>query len=183
MITPEEERLVEGCLRQERKAQKMLYDRYKDAMYTLCLRITGDSDLAGDAMQEAFLGVFNGLGSFRRASTLGAWIKTIVVRHAYKRLRKEIRTINWEEAQVAEPSSHILPLEAEYLEKAIEELPIGYRTVFVLTELEGYKHHEVAEILGIATGTSKSQLYHAKKMLRKRLGIELRTKETNTHER
>ncbi|MEM6765481.1 MAG: sigma-70 family RNA polymerase sigma factor [Bacteroidota bacterium] len=183
MITPEEEWLVDACLQQDRKAQKMLYDRYKDAMYTLSLRITGDRDLASDALQEAFLGVFRGLDKFRRASTLGAWIKTIVVRHAYKRLKKEIRTINWEEAQVAEPSSHILPLEAEYLEKAIEELPLGYRTVFVLTELEGYKHHEVADILGIATGTSKSQLYHAKKMLRNRLGIEVKPVETNKHER
>ncbi|MEL7064174.1 MAG: sigma factor, partial [Bacteroidota bacterium] len=79
-MIPEEVALLERCLQQDRLAQKELYDKYKDAMYTLCYRITNDFELAQDALQEAFVGVFRGLNKFRKQSSLGAWIKTIVVR-------------------------------------------------------------------------------------------------------
>lgn len=167
---PEEElRLIEGCLAQDRRAQKALYDKYKDAMYTLAFRITADSDLAQDALQEAFLGVFMGIRHFQRRSTLGAWIKTIVIRQAYKRIRKENPSLPIEAVPPEYAISWSNPLEAEYLEKVIQALPPGYRSVFVLVEIEGFRHKEVAEILGISVGTSKSQLFHAKKMLKKQL--------------
>lgn len=84
-----ENELVQACLANNRLAQKNLYDKYKKAMYSLCYRITGDFEAANDVLQDAFVKVFRGLPSFRAESTLGAWIKTIVVRTAYSYLRKE----------------------------------------------------------------------------------------------
>ncbi len=169
-LTPEERSLIDQCLAQDRLAQRRLYDRYKDAMFTLCYRITNDFELAQDALQEAFVGVFRGLHAFRKESTLGAWIKTIVVRTAYKKIQREVMftesidqipdhlAIDWGE--------YLVP---EYLEKAIQALPPGYRSVFVLIEVEGYNHKEVAEMLRISVGTSKSQLFYAKRRLQRAL--------------
>jgi RNA polymerase sigma factor (sigma-70 family) len=168
-ISDIERRLIEGCLKQDRRAQKELYDRYKDAMFTLSYRITGDKELAGDVLQEAFLGVFRGMHQFRFESTLGAWIKTILVRTAYKKLRKQPQMEMLDERHIGEQIAWGDFLNAEYLEKAIQSLPDGYRSVFVLIEVEGYTHKEVAEMLGISVGTSKSQLFYAKKKLQKKL--------------
>jgi len=159
--------LIKGCLAENRLAQKELYERYKKAMYTLCYRITGDFETAEDVLQEAFLKVFRGMKSFRGESTIGAWIKTIVIRTAYSQMRKNrIFFEDLDKAENAEPIDWGDFLQAEYLEKAINSLPDGYRTVFVMIEVEGYAHKDVAAMLDISTGTSKSQLFYAKKKLR-----------------
>jgi RNA polymerase sigma-70 factor (ECF subfamily) len=168
--TMSESDLIDACLNDDRLAQKELYDRYSRAMYTAAYRITSDFDLANDVLQEAFMKIFRHLSGFRRESTLGAWIKTIVVRTALSRMRKEIRMESLEDYhhqdQVVDWGHH---LDADYLEKAIQALPPGYRSVFVLIEVEGYSHKEVADMLEISVGTSKSQLFYAKKKLRKTL--------------
>ena len=161
-----EAELITACLKQDRTAQKTLYDRYKDAMFTTSYRMMGDFELAEDVLQEAFVKVFRALPKFRKESTLGAWIKTIVVRTALSKLKKKDFTEPLEDYhtnQYADWSNH---LDAEYLEKAIQALPDGYRSVYLLIEVEGYAHKEVAEMLGISVGTSKSQLFYAKKKLR-----------------
>ncbi|MEL6134162.1 MAG: RNA polymerase sigma factor [Bacteroidota bacterium] len=170
-MVPEEVTLLERCLRQDRLAQKELYDKYKDAMYTLCYRITSDFELAQDALQEAFVGVFRGLDKFRKQSSLGAWIKTIVVRTAYRKVKQQNQIYfedidNVPDNVLLDWGEYIVPA---YLEQAIQSLPPGYRSVFVLVEIEGYSHKEVAEMLGISVGTSKSQLYHSKRQLQKKL--------------
>lgn len=165
-----ESELIDACLSDDRLAQKELYDRYSRAMYTAAYRITSDFELANDVLQEAFVKIFRHLAGFRRESTLGAWIKTIVVRTALSRMRKEIRMEALEDHhfkdQVVDWGHH---LDADYLEKAIQALPAGYRSVFVMIEVEGYSHKEVAAMLDISVGTSKSQLFYAKKKLRKSL--------------
>lgn len=164
-----EAELIKACLENNRFAQRTLYDRYKRAMYTLAYRLTNDFDEANDVLQDAFLDVFRKLENYRGEATLGAWIRAIVVRKAYRKLEKpkmwqiieeipEDTSVDWGDA-----------INAEYLEKAIQALPEGFRTVFVLIEVEGYSHKEVAEILSIAEGTSKSQLFYAKKRLREML--------------
>jgi RNA polymerase sigma-70 factor (ECF subfamily) len=143
-------------------------------MYTLAYRITGDFEAANDVLQDAFVKVFRGLNAFRGDSTLGAWIKTIVVRTAYSYLRKD--KLFLESIENLPPGSQVdwgHYLDAEYLEKAILSLPEGYRTVFVLIEVEGYSHKDVAQLLGISEGTSKSQLFYSKKRLRESLKPEL----------
>jgi RNA polymerase sigma factor (sigma-70 family) len=164
-----EAELIKACLENNRFAQRTLYDRYKRAMYTLAYRLTNDFDDANDVLQDAFLDVFRKLENFRGEATLGAWIRAIVVRKAYRKLEKpkmwqlveeipEETSVDWGDA-----------LNAEYLEKAIQSLPEGFRTVFILIEVEGYTHKETAEILGVSEGTSKSQLFYAKKKLREML--------------
>jgi RNA polymerase sigma factor (sigma-70 family) len=165
-----EQLLLTGCLAQDRQAQYQLYQRYKSAMFSSALRILNDRDLAQDALQEAFVEVFRQLGSFRQESALGGWIKVIVVRCALRILRREQRMEVYNQERHPEPlvAWHD-SLTGEALEKAIGELPAGYRAVFCLIEVEGYLHREVAELLGISEGTSKSQLFHAKRLLQVKL--------------
>jgi RNA polymerase sigma factor (sigma-70 family) len=166
----EEQLLLRGCLAQDRQAQYRLYQQYKTVMFSSALRIVGDRALAQDALQEAFIDVFQGLPTFQQQSTLGAWIKTIVVRRALRTLRHEQRMEVYDQERHPEPlvAWHD-NLTGEALDKAIGELPAGYRAVFCLVEIEGYSHREVAELLGTTEGTSKSQLYHAKRVLQRKL--------------
>lgn len=165
-ISMSEAELIEACIANDRLAQKALYEKYSRAMYTTAYRITNDFELAEDVLQEAFIKVFRHIQGFRQESTLGAWIKTIVIRTALSHIKKQPNTEELDQNHLKDLVDWGDYLEAEYLEKAIHELPEGYRAVFVLIEVEGYSHKEVAEMLGISIGTSKSQLFHAKKRLR-----------------
>lgn len=166
----DEQQLLKGCLAQERLAQQQLYLRYKTAMFTCALRILGDQALAQDALQDAFVAVFQQLASFRQQSTLGAWVKRIVVLTSLTILRREQRMEVYDSERHPEP---LVPwhdnLTGEALAQAIAELPAGYRAVFCLVEVEGYLHREVAELLNISEGTSKSQLHQAKRLLQVKL--------------
>ena len=158
--------LINACLRNDRSSQRILYDRYKRAMYTLAYRLTSDFDDANDVLQDTFLDVFRKLETFKGESTIGAWIRVILVRKAYKRISKSKL---WELSDEIPESGEIIwsnNVDGEYLEKAIYSLPEGFRMVFTLIEIEGYSHKEVANILGISEGTSKSQLFYSKKRLR-----------------
>ncbi|MCD4695671.1 MAG: sigma-70 family RNA polymerase sigma factor [Bacteroidales bacterium] len=162
-----EEDLINGCINNDRRLQKALYKKYCNAMYSSAYRILSDFDLANDALQEAFIQVFRDINKFRGDSTLGAWIKTIVVRTALRKLKNENFFIRLSESEYEVPFEISNPLSGDYLEKAILSLPDGFRTVFLLIEVEGYAHKEVAKMLNISEGTSKSQLHHAKRRLQK----------------
>ncbi|MEL6945371.1 MAG: RNA polymerase sigma factor [Bacteroidota bacterium] len=149
-ISMTEAELITACLKQDRTAQKTLYDRYKNAMFTTAYRMMGDFEQAEDVLQEAFVKVFRALPKFRKESTLGAWIKTIVVRTALSKLKKKDLTEPLEDYHANRYADWTNHLDAEYLEKAIQALPDGYRAVFLLIEVEGYSHKEVAEMLGIS---------------------------------
>jgi RNA polymerase sigma factor (sigma-70 family) len=161
-----QQQLIAACLAHDRRAQKQLYDQYRRAMFTLAYRVTNDFEVAGEVLQDAFLQVFRGLAGFKGESTLGAWIKTIVVRTAYRAIKTRLV---FEELPPQYAETHITwddALQTDYLEKAIQSLPDGFRTVFTLIEIEGFTHREVGEMLGISEGTSKSQLFFAKKKLK-----------------
>lgn len=162
-----ERQLIEACKLNDRNAQRLLYERYKNAMFTLAYRVTGNFETAAEVLQDAFLQVFRHLDDFQQRSTVGAWIKTIVVRTAISSTRRKKIDFDPIEA-VKEPSTLDwgTNFDIEYLEKAIQSLPEGYRTVFILAEVEGFSHLEIADMLQISEGTSKSQLFHAKKRLR-----------------
>lgn len=164
MNTSKSEILIKECLRGNKKSQKELFDTYKNAMFTVCLRITANEEDAKDALQEGFIAVFNGLHSFKSKSTIGAWIKTIMVRTALRKVRK----IWFEDVEDIKNASVEFDSDftGEMLHNAIMQLDDGYRTVFVLFEVEGYSHREIAKITGISEGTSKSQLHYAKKKLK-----------------
>lgn len=165
-----EAELIEACIANDRLAQRDLYQRYSKAMYTIAYRITGEFESANDVLQEAFVKVFRALPRFRQESTLGAWIKTIVVRTALTHIKKQKYTEPLDYRAEEKTIDWGTRLDVEYLEKAIKALPDGYRAVFVLIEVEGYAHKEVAEMLNISVGTSKSQLFYAKKRLRETIG-------------
>jgi len=156
--------LIIACQQRDRLAQKELYDTYKTGMYTLIYRITNDLNLSEEILQDAFIKVFRHIGNFRGEASIGSWIKTIVTRTALEKVRKKIifEPLGKEYEEVIDWGHSI---DIDYLEKAIQSLPEGYRAVFVLIEIEGYAHKEVAMMLDISVGTSKSQLYHAKRKL------------------
>ena len=164
--------LVEGCLKKDRSSQKSLYYKYCDAMFSVAYRILNDNDEANDVLQEAFLQVFLKINQFRKESSLGAWIKSIVIHTTLKHL-KERKTFEKIE-NIATDTIDFIPetIDGKLLEKIILSLPDGYRTIFLLIEVEGYKHKEVADMLNISEGTSKSQLYYAKKLLKEKLKNE-----------
>ena len=160
--------LLEACLLQDPQAQKRLYEKYCGAMYGLALRLLNDEQLAQDALQEAFIDVFKDLNAFAGRSTLGAWIRTIVVRKSLLRLKLERSFLPIDE--VEESGAWAWPTFPDdmWLHDWICALPDGYRAVFTLVEIEGYAHREVARMLDISEGTSKSQLYHARKKLKEK---------------
>jgi len=166
-----ERELVLGCTRNERIAQRDLYHKYCDAMFTIAYRIVNNRDDAHDALQDAFIQVFRDIGQYRYDSTLGAWIKTIVVRTSLRLLSKNRNVVFADMDEVKNDEMILIPdtLESEYLEKVILSLPDGYRIVFLLTEVEGYTNEETANLLGISARTSKLQFQYAKKMLKNRL--------------
>lgn len=165
-----DDELIDRCLRRDRTAQRLLFERYRRAMYTRALRMLADADLAHDVLQDAFVEAFRDLSTFRRASSLGAWLRTIVVRTALRYLRQRVR---FESLDEASPDTAAPPwpdgLTGEDLDRAIRALPAGSRAVFLLVEVEGYPQAEAAALLQVTEGTVKSQLHYAKKLLRRRL--------------
>ncbi len=169
-----EQELVERCRQGNqplvrRTAQRLLFERYKRAMFSTAYRITNDYDNANDALQDAFVDVFRSLDQFAFRSTLGAWIKTIVVRQAIRKQRLESRFETLDETIHDQPAPLPHTLTGAELDAVIRTLPDGARTVFLLAEVEGYSHKEIGEMLGISEGTSKSQVSYAKKLIRNRL--------------
>jgi RNA polymerase sigma factor (sigma-70 family) len=160
--------LIGRCLQNERAAQKELFERYYKGMFNVALRIVKDEELCYDVVQDAFILVFNHLHQFNYKSTIGAWIKTIVVREAIRKIKPQLQAEDSANLKY-EPIEWPEAMSSEYLSKAIMELPDGYRTVFTLIEIEGYTHKDVSRMMSISEGTSKSQLYLAKKKLQKRL--------------
>jgi len=161
--------LVRGCLENNRLMQRALYERFSTGLYTLAYRLISDRDASNDVLQDSFIEIFRSIANFRFESSLYTWMRTIVIRNAMSYLRKNARlqvATNEIPDQASEGSFNFT---AEHLEKAILSLPAQARSVFVLIEVEGYKHQEVAGMLDISEGTSKSQLSYAKKLLRNRL--------------
>ena len=168
--------LVQACAAGDRKAQFELYRLYSKAMYNICLRMLNDPEDAEDLLQQSFIDVFTKLHSFRFESSIGAWIKRIVVNNCINFLKKRRLTLQSfdDEKMGSLPESsddnlHENQLSVQKVKKAIAQLPDGYRVVFTLYLFEGFDHQEIAEILNISQATSKSQFSRAKKKLRELL--------------
>ena len=163
--------LVEDCKSGKRQAQFELYRLYSKAMYNICLRMVRNDLDAEDLLQNSFVDVFTKLHTFRFQSSVGAWIKRIVVNNCINFLKKrrlEIQELNDQIAEKPIPEEEDIkpPYTVESINHALLKLPDGYRVVFTLYMLEGYDHKEIAEILSISEATSKSQFSRAKKKLR-----------------
>ncbi|MFQ5445860.1 MAG: RNA polymerase sigma factor [Saprospiraceae bacterium] len=162
--------LVESCLRGNRQAQFELYRLYSKAMYNVCLRMVNNEMDAEDLLQQSFIDVFSKLNTFRYESSIGAWMKRIVVNNCINFLKKNrlaIESLDERIYQVAddEPIDPVR-LNVGAINDAVTKLPDGYRVVFSLYLFEGYDHKEIGEILNISEATSKSQFSRAKKKLK-----------------
>jgi RNA polymerase sigma factor (sigma-70 family) len=163
-----QDEMVQGCINNDRLVQRDVYNKYKDAMYTICYRILGHQEDAVDAVQNGFIQAFKSIATFKQESTLGAWIKTIMVRNSYKLIsNKKIAFL--EDLTDIAPVQWPSQIDSMDLEKAIAQLPKGARTIFIMAEVEGFSHQEIADNLEISVGTSKSQLHAAKRKLQEYL--------------
>ena len=157
-------------------AQRTLYEGHVDRIYRLAYRLAGDEDLARDFTQEAFIRAFDRLGDFRGDSAFGTWLHAIAVSVSLNGLRK-VKRIHARETGIEDVDALRLGTTArradpdlrDRLARAIDGLPQGYRTVFLMHDVEGYTHEEIGEVLGIQTGTSKAQLFRARARLREAL--------------
>ena len=156
----------------ESKAQYMLYEKYSGKMLGVCRQYVKDIQFAEDVMVHAFVKVFQNLGSFEHRGSFEGWIRRIMVRESISYLRKRQFVVYDDEVlenQEKTMDSTHSAFDVAYIQEEIDKLPEGYKMVFLLYAVEGYKHHEIAEMLQISEGTSKSQLFKARKMLQENL--------------
>jgi len=170
----DEKQLVTACRKGDRKAQKMLYDLFAPKMYAVCLRYAKDQSMAQDFLQEGFIKVFTHLDKFRFEGSLEGWVRRIIVNAALEKLRKTdvFRNSTGMEG-LSNLDSGVVPaldeMQAADLIHLIQQLPVGFRTVFNLYAIEGFSHQEIGTMLGISEGTSKSQYSRARQWLQQRL--------------
>jgi RNA polymerase sigma factor (sigma-70 family) len=168
----DENQLIEGCLKGIRASQKALYDRYCKKMMVVCLRYSKSSLEAEDILQEGFVRVFQGLEGFRQDAKLETWMTRIMVNTALNHHRKKLYLypmVDVEEIEIGQAEISLSGLHFTQLLEMIQELPQGCQVVFNLFAMEGYSHKEIAELLGISEGTSKSQYSRARSLLQARL--------------
>lgn len=150
--------------------QKLLYDKFSSKMYGVCLRYAGNVEDANDILQDGFIKVFNHLGKFRREGSFEGWVRRIFVNTAIEHYRKRVKLFQVTEAQentIEDASLDALDhLVEKDLLRLINQLSPGYKAVFNMHVIEGYSHKEIADMLGITEGTSKSQLARAKGVLK-----------------
>jgi RNA polymerase sigma-70 factor (ECF subfamily) len=169
-----ERELIAAAVAGEVTAQRMLYDQHVDRVYRLAFRLAGEDDLARDFTQETFIRAFQRLKDFRSDSSFGTWIHTIAMSVSLNGLRK-VKRFRTREAPMDDAmtigvaSRRAEPDLKERLRQAIDALPEGYRTVFVMHDVEGYTHEEIGAALGVQSGTSKAQLFRARAKLREAL--------------
>jgi len=161
--------LLEGCMKGNRKMQRELYDRFAPKMYGVCLRYASNAEEAEDILQEGFIKVFRKMDSYRGDGSFEGWIRRIFVNTAIEYYRKKtyLQPITEHEENTVEGKylSVLDNLAEKDIINLVQQLSPGYRTVFNMYVVEGYTHKQIADLLGISEGTSKSQLSRAKQIL------------------
>ncbi len=169
--------IIEGCLSGRRRDQELLYRRYSPRLYAVCLQYSGNREEARDVLQEGFIKIFENLSHFSHEGSFEGWMRRIIVNTALERYRNRYYLSRVDDIETlpepeAEPDADdFAGLGAHDLLKMVMELPPKYRMVFNLYAIEGYSHKEVAEMLGITEGTSKSNLSRARGILQKKVVI------------
>jgi RNA polymerase sigma factor (sigma-70 family) len=168
-----DEQLVAGCRQGDRKIQRALYDRYAAQMFAVCLRYVPAQLEAEDILQEGFIKVFDKIASFRAEASLQSWIKRIIINTALNHQRSKLYMYPMVDVekmpQTADQASPLTSYAYDELLELITELPSGCRVIFNLFAIEGFAHKEIAELLQISEGTSKSQYARARQLLQQRL--------------
>ena len=174
-LTLSEADLIAACVRGEHRAQRQLYDQLAGLMLTVCRRYLKRREDAEEALLLGFAKMFRALPNYRFEGSFEGWVRRIMVNEALMQLRQhELMTVSFEkfvqpENLAVTAATAETALQAEDLLSLLATLPAGYRTVFNLYALEGYGHQEIADLLGISEGTSKSQLSKARALLQRRI--------------
>ena len=161
--------IVELCKKDDAKAQKQLYEMYAPLFMSIAMRYMKNIEAAEDVMVMGFFKIFNNIKKFKGAGSFEGWMKRILVNEALMQIRKHNNlhmTLELSEVDKADEASVINDMAYEDLLALLDELPPGYRTIFNMYVIEGYKHREIADLLDISINTSKSQLILAKKRMR-----------------
>lgn len=167
-----EAELILGCKNLERAAQFELYQLFAGKMFSVCKRYLGNSPDAEDVLMEGFMKVYTKIDTYQDQGSFEGWIRRIITNEALMKIRKNklFKTIDIEEFwDISMPENALMNLQVEAIEEIIHEMPIGYRTIFNLYAIEGYSHREIAELLEISEGTSKSQLSRARALLQTKI--------------
>jgi RNA polymerase sigma-70 factor (ECF subfamily) len=173
-INSTEQEILDGCVAGKRSAQEALYSYYSPKMFGICLRYASDYHTAEDILQEGFVKIFHNIHKFRGDGSFEGWMKRIFVNTAIEHFRKafkfdELGVTNQPENTSESVNDTWSQLSTKDLLNLIQKLSPGYRTVFNMYVVEGYSHKEIAELLNISEGTSKSQLARARGLLQKML--------------
>ncbi len=168
------EQLIAACKSEDRRAQQALYDRYSPIFFGVCKRYVKNREDAEDVLVEAFYKILTNIDSFKGQGSFEGWMRRIVINESLMFLRKQHNfnltvEINPQIDGDIDPVSPVDELQAQDILNLLDGLPTGYRTVFNLYAVEGFKHREIADMLGISINTSKSQLILAKKRLKELL--------------
>jgi RNA polymerase sigma factor (sigma-70 family) len=174
--TDSDTQLINGCVNENRFAQKYLYERYFGKLVSVTYRYARDKQEALDILNQSFLKIFQSLNRYQDTGNLLAWMKTIVLRTALNHIRNKENFVNIDDVvhlKEEHPlsSEALLGFDVEYIIQALQQLPAATRTVFSLFEIDGYKHQEIADMLNISVGTSKWHLSEAKTRLQKTLRL------------
>ena len=163
------DRLIKRCRKQDRKAQKSIYEHYAPLFIAIAKRYVGDVMVAEDVMVKSFYKIFTRIDKYSGQGSFEGWMKRILINEALMSIRKSKKRMednSLEHVQIAQFDRTPEKMEKEKILSLIDLLPPGYRSVFNLYVIEGYKHREIAEALGISINTSKSQLILAKKKMK-----------------
>lgn len=169
MHTQKLERILNQCKKQDRSAQYELYNLYSKAMYNVCYRMMKEEMQAEDALQMAFVKAFKNIGSYNYDATFGAWLKRIVINTCISELnKKKVFFQDMDDQDFVEDEKEEIDYsyDIEQIQYAIGLLPEGYRVIFSMYAIEGYDHQEIANVMSISEGTSKSQYSRAKAKLK-----------------
>ncbi len=174
LCTPEDLKLIEGCKRGDRRSQRELYDKYASRMYSVCIRYMGDRESAKDVLQDGFITLFDKISLYKGEGSFEGWIRRIFANTALMQLRKkdvlkESEEIDPQRNIVLSQSNVVEQLEQKELLNLITQMPAGYRAVFNMYIFEGMPHEEIAKVLGITVGASRSQLSRGRLWLQERV--------------
>ncbi len=181
-----EKEIVQRCIKHESKAQRQLYEHFAPGLLGVCMRYTGNRAEAEDILQEGFIKIFKYLRDFRGESSLIGWMRRIMINTAITYYHKDLKHkhhLDVDGSKELKTGSCELPdieFTREEMMKVIDNLPRGYRMVFNLYAIEGYKHREIAEIMDIDPNTSKSQYSRARKLVQCKLKEMGEEKKMNT---
>ncbi len=170
MLNP---KLIEGCVKKDRKSQKELYKLYYGYALRICLRYSKNKDEAVEVVNDGFMKVFINIARYQSEQSFNSWLSTIMINTAIDQYRKRIKQLEMEELneqhQVEDRENILSNINYEDLIKLVQKLSSAYRTVFNLFAIDGYTHEEISQLLQISVGSSKSNLFKARENLKKML--------------